>query len=181
MSDVLTPERLDSYCGWCDGDRIAVSDGAPCLDSIHAAADQLRATLAARDAQLAALVGALEQAGDRMEAVWNVLHPGEFTAEERDRMATDLWFGQEEVRKALAAAPVPPALDEQCPERCLGIVGHSGPHQTSDYVPPDDIDATIRQLAREALTVRDRYTEHGWLMNPLPHDAEVRARLARQP
>lgn len=102
MSDVLTPERLDSYCGWCDGDRIAVSDGAPCLDSIHAAAAQLRAALAARDAQLAAGLAEALRAEGFVRGM----------ARRYGRFNDIYWQQSAEVLIAhIAAAPVPPALD----------------------------------------------------------------------
>lgn len=41
--------------------------------------------------------------------------------------------------EAAQAARAEIADDGQCPERCLGIIGHLGPHQTSDYVPPSGL------------------------------------------
>ena len=44
---------------------------------------------------------ALRQALDRMEAVWNLMHPGDLTADELHGMSQNLWFGMEEIKAAL--------------------------------------------------------------------------------
>jgi hypothetical protein len=45
----------------------------------------------------------------------------------------------------------------------------------------DEVAEVVRQLARESLNVRDQAEARGWLMTPLPHEAEVRAALAETP
>jgi hypothetical protein len=58
------------------------------------------------------------------------------------------------VVRAAGAPPSPqtPSLEpEQCPDRCGGIVGHSGPHQSSDYDPA--IRASLVRLV-DHLTLR---------------------------
>jgi hypothetical protein len=41
-----------------------------------------------------------------------------------------------------------------------------------------EVYAVILQLAREALVLHDEWTERGWLMWPLPREADVRAALS---
>lgn len=60
---------------------------------------------------------------------------------------------------------------EQCPERCLGIVGHNGPHQTSDYESAD----RVRQMALDAFDATMKHVEP-WASGPVL--AKHRARFA---
>ena len=54
----------------------------------------------------------------------------------RDLFTDDDPLVKDVERILAAAALVPDSLDvEQCPDRCGGRVGHSGPHQSSDYDP----------------------------------------------
>jgi len=49
------------------------------------------------------------------------------------------------------------ANDGQCPERCLGIVGHGGPHQTSDYVPRKVIEAAVIKPYQDVVAAARRW------------------------
>ena len=86
---------------WYDASRFL--DGPPLV--INPAAAFAAAFSPEVAAALVKVAMALPQALDRMQAAWDLLHPGDLTDDEREGIAQALWFGIEE------GTPLVDALD----------------------------------------------------------------------